>query len=230
MSKSKLASLAKHSVYFKLKLFQLALLLSFSIFCFILVRFRVAYSGYPTYLFLIWNLFLAWIPYVISFALTFFPSLKVHKLLSAGLILMWLVFFPNAPYILTDLFHLKERAGVPIWFDLSLILAFALNALFLAFVSLSDLHDYLAARYHKYVAWVFSFISLILSGFGIYLGRYLRWNSWDLLTNPKELIKDIGIIFVNPTTYVRPYAMTAVFSVMLGFCYLIMRSFARKRG
>lgn len=222
---SKLSKLAKHSLYFQHKLSQLFLFLAFSLFCFVLVEFRVAYSGYLTYSFLLWNLFLAWIPYLISFALTFFPSLRLHKLLSIGLIALWLLFFPNAPYILTDLFHLQERPIVPIWFDLALILSFALHALFLAFVSLSDLHDYLASHYHKYWAWAFSFISLVLSGFGIYLGRYLRWNSWDLLTNPKELIKDIGVIFANPTIYVRPYAMTLVFAILLIFCFLLVRSF-----
>lgn len=151
---------------------------------------RVVLSrNWVVYVNLVWNLFLAWLPYLFSlwaialerrragwWWLVWFPAA------------LWLAFFPNAPYLLTDFFHLNQRPGIPLWYDIGLIAAFAWSGFFLALVSLRMMH-LLAERYVGVVlGWLFALIALGLAGLGLCLGRFSRWNSWDLLTSPKEII------------------------------------------
>lgn len=109
-----------------------------------LVAFRIYYSGYYLYLFLVWNLFLAILPYVIStFFLLYYRKIKPLLVISV-ILFSWLLLFPNAPYIVTDFFHLEPKARVPYWFDLGLILSFAWNGLMLGFISLYDVQTALS--------------------------------------------------------------------------------------
>ena len=187
-----------------------------------LSAFRIYYSGYGTYVFLNWNLFLAILPYVIStFFLLYYR--KINSLVLLFMILSsWLLIFPNAPYIVTDFFHLEPRAGVPYWFDLGLILSFAWNGLMLGFISLYDVQTALARRFSVIKGWAFAIFSLVLGSFGIYLGRYERFNSWDVLTNPISLFIDIADRFIHPFNHPRTMFMTILFSVVLIFGYVTL--------
>ena len=131
---------------------RLPILLIFSlttILCVTLVAFRVQYTSRVTFVFLVWNIFLALIPYIISTVLVLYH----HKIKRAFWLWLpfavWLCFFPNAPYILTDLFHLHPRAGVPYWYDLALILFFAWNGLMLGFASMMDNRLYLQTGFTR---------------------------------------------------------------------------------
>ena len=136
----------------------------------LLVAGRVLMTGRLTFLFLIWNLFLALIPFGLSTMLGAARGpLKARILLPVGA--AWLLFFPNAPYILTDLFHLETRLGVPLWYDLALILSCAWNGLMLAYASLSDMQRLVQQRLGFWSGWAFATVALLLSSFGIYLGR-----------------------------------------------------------
>ncbi|NJO88137.1 MAG: DUF1361 domain-containing protein [Chloroflexia bacterium] len=159
------------------KLNEIKFLAFTSIFCFTFSAFRLIYTGSKLFFFLNWNLFLAFIPWIFSSLLIIYPSLQQRKILAFWVLIIWLLFFPNAPYILTDLFHLKRNLVMPIWFDLLLILSFAWVGLMYGFISLWNIEKVL----HRFIKkrWV-TFIStslLFVGSFGIYLGRYLRWNS-----------------------------------------------------
>jgi len=148
-----------------------------------LITARVFVTHQITFVFLLWNLFLALIPFGISTMLGISAGpLRGRLLLPVGAV--WLLFFPNAPYILTDLFHLEPRSGVPYWYDLGLILSCAWNGLMLGYASLLEMQNLVRRRLGAGLGWAFVMVALVLSSFGIYLGRYLRWNSWDVLTNP----------------------------------------------
>ncbi len=137
--------------------------------------------------------------------------------------LSWLAFFPNAPYILTDLFHLNVSSSMPVWFDLVLILAFAWTGLLFGFLSLWDLEKLMATKVQK--RWV-PFISvglLFLSSFGIYLGRYLRWNSWDLLNRPGSIIQDVGERVIYPLEHTRTWGVTFFMGILLVLMYISFR-------
>ena len=170
----------------------LKVLLAMSLACCVLTVFRVHWTKNFSYLYLIWNLFLAWVPLLIAFQLQQF-YLRFPKRYSVILLIscMWLLFFPNSPYIITDLIHLNTGNAVPIWYDAILIFAFALAGLITGFISLYFIHEVLDCFFHKPVNWgIISFV-FVLSGYGIYLGRVLRWNSWDLFTRPKLLLLDV---------------------------------------
>jgi uncharacterized membrane protein len=114
----------------------LALSMAFSI---ALVMARIAYTGKLTFIWMIWNLFLAWVPYRISSWLQRQSSIKASKWKFAAVSIVWLLFIPNAFYILTDLFHLGVFHNVPNWFDLTLIISFAWNGLLLGILSVRQM-------------------------------------------------------------------------------------------
>ncbi len=194
-----------------------------SLFCFSLSVFRIIISDRLTFFFLIWNLFLAFIPWLISSLLVIYKKTKpFYIILLMG---VWLLFFPNSPYILTDLFHLQARIGVPIWFDLIVILSFAWTGLMFGFISLMDIESILKTSISAKIVTVISVSCLFLASFGVYLGRYLRWNSWDIVSNPFGLFNDIIDRFANPFDYPRTWGMTLFMGILLNMMYFSMNLF-----
>lgn len=209
---------------------RLYLLLTFiftTILCVSLVAVRVHLTSRVTFVFLLWNIFLALIPYGISTLLVLFNNRIRNRWLILIPFAMWLCFFPNAPYILTDLFHLKQRQGIPYWYDLALILFFAWNGLMLGYASLFDIQMIITQRFSKVAGWIMAIASLILGSFGIYLGRYLRWNSWDVLSSPDALLFDIGTRVLHPTQHPATYGITIIFSIFLILGYILLFQFSR---
>lgn len=156
---------------------------------------RVLKSWHLTHAYLVWNLFLAWIP--VGFALLAWRHHESRKKLFLYSCL-WLLFFPNAPYIVTDLIHLRERPPVPFWFDVVLLQSFICLGLLLGFISLYWMQSLVAHRVGPRMSWLFVLMVVGLTGFGIYLGRVQRWNSWDAVVNPLKLISDIFTHLVPP--------------------------------
>ena len=131
-----------------------------------LVAGRIYFTHSLHYAFLIWNLFLAWIPLYFSNKISISQESKTSKAAVVGLFFIWLLFFPNSPYILTDFFHLgPTRQNVPRWYDLVLIASFAWNGLMAGYISLLDIHKFLNKTFRTSVSWAIVLFSLILSGF-----------------------------------------------------------------
>ena len=127
--------------------------------------------------------------------------------------------FPNAPYILTDLFHLYPRTGIPQWYDLILILSFAWNGLMLGSASLFDMHELVKSRLGWLRGWLFTGFTLALGSFGIYLGRFERWNSWDILQQPFRLFSDIANFVLHPADYPSVWGMTICYTLLMWVLY-----------
>ena len=192
----------------------------------VLITFRVFFTHQITFVFLLWNLFLALIPFGLSTMLGLSAGrLKARVLLPVGVV--WLLFFPNAPYILTDLFHLERRVSVPYWYDLALILSCAWNGLMLAYASLIDMQALVARRLGVSAGWAFATVALLLSSFGIYLGRYLRFNSWDVVTNPLTLFFDIVSRLLHPFSHPGTWGVTLLYGVFLVLGYATVRLLGR---
>lgn len=192
---------------------------------------RIWYSGQITYVFLQWNLFLAWVPLFSALALW---SLQRSQRWGASIVsllafLCWLAFFPNAPYIVTDFLHLTERNGVPLWYDLLLIFSFAWNGLVVGFTSLWIVQTVIAERWGQRLSWLIVLGTLAVSGFGVYLGRFLRWNSWDVLLNPHSLAADIFHHLTDPFAHPRTVVVTVLFSSFLILAYLTLNLLGRVR-
>jgi uncharacterized membrane protein len=184
--------------------------------CMLIVR--MIYSGSNMYLFLLWNIFLACIPFEISALLV---KRKRNKWAEAIFFSAWLLFFPNALYILTDLVHLEVKTMVPLWFDAILLFASASTGLIMAFTSLYKIETFLNSKVSSIVANGIILACLFLGSFGVYLGRFQRWNSWDIINEPFALLTSIAKLFIFPTHYTHAWAFTFVFA---GFIYLLFYS------
>jgi len=192
-----------------------------------MVGVRILYTGNLNYGALIWNLFLAWIPFALALAVYdgFRRGAARFPLVAGGV--LWLIFFPNAPYIVTDIKHIRTWSGVPIWGDAILVGAAASVGLALGFVSLYLMQAVARRLVGALNAWLFAFAVLALSSLGVYLGRYLRWNSWDLIVQPERVLGDVWTGIANPLAYPHAVAVTVVFTVFLAATYLAFYSFAR---
>ena len=198
-------------------------LIALSLLSFSLSIFRYLYSDSKSFLFLNWNLFLAFIPWALSGIVLLNPEIQKNKIAIGALLLAWLLFFPNAPYILTDLFHLRFDSGAPIWFDLGLILSFAWTGLLFGFLSLRDIETVLEKSMPRRWVTLISIALLFIGSFGIYVGRYLRWNSWDIIRQPFGLLYDITDQLVNPFQHPRAWGMTILMGVLLNMFYWSVR-------
>ena len=178
-----------------------------------------------TFLFLAWNLFLAWIPLLISSLLPRFQN--TGRFAVGAVLIVWLLFWPNAPYILTDLFHLRPRPGIPYWFDLMLLLSFAWTGLLVGLVSLRQVQKFAARRWSRVRARALVVGVILLGSYGVFLGRYQRWNSWDLFTNPLALVEDVANTFIAPASGF-PIGLTVVLSGFLGCTYLLLQYMAEE--
>lgn len=200
-------------------------LFAFLGFIMLLIAARIFYTGSTLYLFLVWNIFLAWIPLSVS---SLFGKLSEKAVWRQFLIFCcWLAFFPNALYIVTDLIHLEIESSVPKWFDAVLLFSASVAGLMMAFVSLHRAEIYLAkTRFGKFRP-LLVFLILSLGSFGVYLGRFLRWNSWDIISNPFQLLLSIGHRIISPFDHVQTWTVTGTLSI---FFYLLYVSLKKMPG
>jgi uncharacterized membrane protein len=181
---------------------------------------RVVRSGSFAYTFLVWNLFLAVLPPI--FAVLFARATQRGSSPAVRIIwfVLWLLFLPNAPYIATDFVHLAAQPRVPLWFDIALLLSFAGTGLLLGYSSVADVQSAIASRFGRITGWIVAFSALILSGFGIYLGRFLRWNSWDAITDPFDVATYIARHSTHPASHPRTIAVTIIYGAGLALGYV----------
>ncbi|TCZ73532.1 DUF1361 domain-containing protein [Flaviaesturariibacter aridisoli] len=191
---------------------------------------RFAYSGSRFFLFLNWNLLLALIPFLLTRQLLRRVDWIESRWGFRFLFGLWLLFLPNTFYISTDLLHLRQRPGLPLWYDLVLLLAFAWNGLLLGVQSLWQMERVLLARWGLRRSWLFVFPVLALCSFGVYIGRYLRYNSWDLLLAPGGLARDLFDLFRHPFANRFDWSMIVCFFGFLVLVYESMRRTAAEKG
>jgi uncharacterized membrane protein len=153
------------------------------------------------------------------------PPVRIKIIL---LVICWLLFFPNALYILTDLLYLRLKTNMPVWYDLLLILSFAWTGLIFGFLSLWDIEKILGRFFKPFYTTIISTVFLFIGSFGVYIGRYLRWNSWDVITEPLGLMYDISYRFINPHEHPGTWGMTIFMGLFLNMLYWSFR-FIRKR-
>jgi len=188
---------------------------------------RILYTGRLTFVFLIWNLFLAYIPYFISTVLT-----KASRRTAGwwALALIWLLFIPNSFYIITDLYHLGDKYNdrqTPQWFDLAMILSFVWNGLLLGVLSVRQMERILLPRQTLQNELLFLYPVMWLNALGIFIGRYLRYNSWDVVTDPFQLLRDIAVMVVHPLQHRNTWDMVLCFSILMTLIYLMMKKISK---
>ena len=181
--------------------------LSLSIgFAFMILLFRMKITHSPYYLFLVWNLFLAGIPFAVTQVFKMSNKLRSWKSIGFLGFAAWLLFLPNSPYIITDLVHLHSDRSSLVWLDLFLVFVFAFNGLLLGLLSMLDMFSLICQHYGSQVAKYTMFKVCLLSGYGIYLGRFLRFNSWDITTKPATLFYQIAHSLKEPKVWLITFA------------------------
>jgi len=196
---------------------------SFSI---VLLLVRIITSGRLSYAFLAWNLALAYIPFLISSWLSRHEQVFKRRIKLVSMIFAWIVFMPNSFYILTDLFHLENMGYGHPWFDLTLILSFAWSGILLGILSIRQMEILLRRTKGKFISGVVICAVMWLNAFGIYIGRFLRFNSWDVLVNPFSLFGDIANMFLNPYEYRYVWTMSFCFAFFMIILYYSSKKLA----
>lgn len=189
-------------------------------------RVRSEYSGTVHYAFLIWNLFPAWIPFIIAY-FTYTLTLKrqwIYIIIPMAAFL-WLIFFPNALYILTDFQHIAGPwRELPTWYDVMMLMWFAFTGLLLGMVSLFLMQEIIRREFGRWAGWGFVTAVAGLSSAGIYMGRFLRWNSWDIILNPSDIALYTVRSAQNPT--LESIGFTGLFAAFFLFLYITLYTFA----
>lgn len=195
------------------------------LFCFsigftcMLIISRLIRTGNHAYVFLLWNLFLAWLPLVFSGLLNKLrPAL--HNWMIFGL---WLLFFPNALYLVTDLVHLRNRYDAPEWFDIILLFSAAINGLMLAYASLIKVEAFLTSMFKSRKTEMILAGCFFIGSFGVYLGRFLRLNSWNLFTHPLSLSRQVYVQFSEPFEHLQTWGMTGTLAVFFTLFYFTIK-------
>jgi uncharacterized membrane protein len=209
------------------RLLAVGALLAASAFGVAMVAFRIAYTGTGEYRNLLWHLFLAWIPFLV--ALVVYDrdrrgTRPVRLLLPA---LVWLLFLPNAPYLVTEYKFLVEHRGMPVWYDVTMLTAFAWTGLLLGFLSLYLMHGVARRALGATSSWIAIAAVLGLTSFGVFLGRIARWNSWDVVANPGSLAADLVRALADPAAHRGTIAVTIALAGFLSLAYLVLYSFLR---
>ena len=197
------------------------LLAVFFVFIGLLITFRIFYTGSLVHLFICWNIFLAWIPYTLS---NFFAEVKQKaKWKQSFLFVSWLLFFPNALYIVTDLIHIEDNKDIPVWYDAVLLFASSFIGIMMAFVSLRKVEFYLREIFRKRIVAMLIPLILFIASFGVYLGRFERWNSWDVIKDPMALGLNIISQFISPVDHYRTWAITILFTAIYTLLYFFLK-------
>jgi uncharacterized membrane protein len=209
----------------KYKIGVFVLLSAASAICISLVAARFAYSASNRYISLVWNLFLAWIPFILAYLAYIFSWRRTLMfLVIPTFAFLWLIFFPNAPYILTDLQHLSQgSSSVPLWYDVIMLIWFSWTGMLLGIVSLNLMQEIIKRQISRWAGWVFVFMVAGLSSVGLYVGRFIRLNSWDVLQNPVVIASNISEWLSDPS--LRSLGFIALYTLFFIFIYLTLYAF-----
>jgi uncharacterized membrane protein len=184
----------------------------------LLSLFRMYYFNSRTFIFLIWNVFLAWVPLGISYCLYL---LKPNKYLGIIGVFAWLCFFPNAPYVITDFIHLFDvQRNIIGWYNVVQVFFAAYTSILLALFSIFYLRKYMLNLFPRVVTRIFIALALMLSCFGIYLGRFERLNSWHVVTSPFDVLVSIKKSFWIVTSQLEAFLFLALFFIVLCSVYI----------
>ncbi|MFL9845155.1 DUF1361 domain-containing protein [Flavobacterium rhizosphaerae] len=185
----------------------------------LLVRVKLTQSMF--FLFLIWNLFLAYLPYVFSLAIVHSKTIRQNNYYLYAALIAWLLVLPNAPYLITDFVHLYRDTAVPVWFDVLLLTSFTLSGLLIWLTSMRHIFKVLLHKFSAKSVHLLTAVICLLCGFGLYLGRFLRYNSWDVLHRPTALFKDILLSLFTNETYKIAWGITIGFGILQYLLFIL---------
>ena len=174
------------------------------------------------FFYLNWNLFLAWVPLLLTLWLTRVLRTNLWSSWPALTItLLWVGFLPNSFYMISDFIHIQEVQRVDLLYDVVMFSSFIFNGVVLGYLSLYVVHQELMKRLGKWLAADLIGLVLLLCSFAIYIGRELRWNTWDVLLNPAGILVDVSNRVLNPSTYGQVVKTSVSFFVFISSFYVV---------
>jgi uncharacterized membrane protein len=194
-----------------------------SLVCVLLVAIAFLSTGRRSGGFLVWNLFLAWLP--LGFALLA-ERPRLERRDRWGWAVLWMLFFPNAPYIFTDLIHVGPPRDPKVWVELGIVLLFAMTALVVGFLSLHRMQQLVARHYGPWAGWSVVALSSMMGAAGVAVGRFLRWNSWDALLRPLHLMQDLWRWLTQLPSDRYTVVFLGLFTLFLFLSYTMFHSMA----
>jgi len=204
---------------------QLAYLVALVLLACGMVLFRQKQTETMHFAFLYWNLFLALIPLAVSLPLVFIKQASRWNLMTWPLLAFWLLFFPNAPYMISDLMHIYRPSPMPYWYDPLMLASAAFSGIYSGFLSLWIVERFLSLHWPRWCVSLSVIAILLLTGLGIYLGRISRWNSWDILHRPEALFQDIWQLLTHPSQHTEAILLIVLYSLFLILNYGFWKSF-----
>jgi uncharacterized membrane protein len=175
--------------------------------------------------YLVWNLFLAWVPYVCARLIWRAWRRGVWLPALLPLTVPWLAFLPNAPYLVTDVVHVHRAwRGMPLLLDLAVFATLGLAGLLLGVASMQPVHRLVAERFGRRAATAFPPLTALAVAFGVYLGRVQRWNSWSFVETPGTLLHATWALVAHPIGHPRAVGGIALFTVAFLLVYLVLTS------
>lgn len=184
-----------------------------------------AWSNHNNYAFsyLPWNLMLAWAALLVAIWLEQLLHTRAWSSWYAlAVTVLWLTMLPNTFYMISDFVHIQDLSRVDLLYDVVMFFSFIFNGVLLGFLSLFIVHFELLKRATERGAHTSVGIILFVASFAIYIGRELRWNTWDILTNPASLLIDVSDRVLNPREHPQVFTTTISFFVLLGSLYLVL--------
>jgi len=178
---------------------------------------RIIYTQELTYGFYIWNTILALIPLTISRKIILKKKWKWFTIIP---LFIWLLFLPNAPYLITDIFHFEKRNPIPLWFDLMIVMSAAWNGLIICIISILQIESFVIKTVQiKWIATLLSPTCILLCGYGVFIGRFNRFNSWDVITKPHNIAYNFLLQLRHPFQHIHVWGFTIVFASFLAIFY-----------
>ncbi len=177
----------------------------------LLIATRMLWHGSLHFGFLVWNIFLALLPLFFSRGV---QRLK-HPAVKYACAVLWLIFFPNSAYLLTDIVHLSPRHNPLYWLDLTILFGCGLFGCAVGLRSLRNMEGWWSSFLRRRTAGMLTYAVLMVSGYGIYLGRVERWNSWDVVCSPADLALSVIYELRHPFRCIEVWALSAVFAAAL---------------
>lgn len=191
--------------------------------CIVFYAHRAVISRTFRFDFIFGNLALAWLGLIFGWLLV--QQLTKTRWLSwqnLGLSILWLMFLPNTWYVLTDFLHVHPTGEVSELYDIVLISILVICGFALGFASLYLVHQEFRKRFSEQRSTLLVAGVIFVSSFSIYLGRVLRWNSWDVITNPSGVILNVSDRIIDPLGHQRAFNITGLFFVLICSVYFAL--------
>jgi uncharacterized membrane protein len=200
-----------------------ALMMASSI-CDAMIVTRVLHTQEVRHAFMPGNLILAWFPLIFAVGVRASVRLPVAAAMptALGCCALWLMFLPNAPYMVTDIMHYRVTSELPVWYDAIMLGSFAMTGVMLGALSLYLMHELAERLGGVILGWLFAISSIAASGVGIYFGRVLRWNSWDAVRSPTLVVEDALVLLRHPLEYQAAWVLIILSSAFFCAAYVLL--------